>query len=167
MIIDYIYNSWRAAVNLYLYFKYDNVYAIIKSSYFISWFCFGKTIPAVLPPLGRTGIKGAILLKTSNILFLKQINLIFPSSLGAWIQCLSSNHHFSYHPTVMHYFYVPRLKHKSFYFITSISYSNSIVVLLSSPRWDHRSSWSVSNPQRFVLFLQFVLHSLHSLLLLP
>ena len=89
---------------------------------------------------------------------------MFLSSSGAWIQCLSSNHHSSYHPSVMSHSYVPRLKHISFYFIGSISYSNSIIVLLSLPCWDHRSSWSVSNVHHFLLFLQFLIHFIQFLL---
>ena len=60
--------------------------------------------------------------------------ILSPTSSG-WIDCLSSDNHSSHHSTILFYINIFWLKHKSFDFIASISYSYSIIVLFPHPHW--------------------------------
>ena len=68
----------------------------------------------------------------------------------------SSDNHSSYHPTIIIYFYVSWLKHKSFYFVASISHTNSIIVFLSPSHWHWWCPQSVLNVQHFSITSGFI-----------
>ena len=63
------------------------------------------------------------------------------STSCTWINCSFPDYHPSYNSTIVRYINVSRLEYESFNFITSISYSYSIIVLLSPPCRSHWPSW--------------------------
>ena len=88
----------------------------------------------------------------SETFFVFKINvLIFSSSSYTRINCSSPDYHPSYNSTIVHYINVSRLEYEYFSFITSISYSYSIIALLSPPCWSHWPSWPYLKVQHFLV----------------
>ena len=78
-----------------------------------------------------------------SIMSLLFIYLIFSLTSQSWVDCSSSNDHSTHYLAVTSYFNIMSLRHYSFYCISSISYSYSIVVFLTSASWPNWSpqSW--------------------------
>ena len=94
-----------------------------------------------------------------KIIKLSACDLILSTMLSHWRDCLSSDKHSSYYSSIVFYINIFWLKHESFDFKASISYSYLIIVLLSHPCWLHWPPRSHLSVWHFlVLFYLSYLH---------
>ena len=94
-----------------------------------------------------------------KIIKLSACDIILSPMSSHWIDCLFSGKHSSYYSSIVFYINIFWLKHESFDFKASISYSYLIIVLLSHPCWPHRPPQSHLSVWHFlVLDYLFYLH---------